>query len=201
MTPNTETANNAPLAKVAKNGSTARRLRCKECGAPFQTFRLDAKFCGTKCRNDSRNRELVRGAEAARMLIEFRRNRGKGEFTYSDLTNLGDKWVAEDNQRERVRKHRVEAERAVEAGKVELDHPERQVVVGIQNRRLGVVFLDRSRNAVGWRMQSDSLGSTEWLAPSPTAALGLDHFGKPRAANPHIRLFPEGREPAELTGK
>lgn len=187
--------------RSARSGRQPRALRCAECGGRFLTRRLDAKFCGDGCRHDARNRELTRGAEAGRILVEYRRNRGKGKYTLGDLTNLGDKWVAEDNQRERVRKHRIECERAVEAGAVELDHPERQTIVGIQNKRLGVVFLDRSSNLIGWRMVSPTYGSPDWLAPSPAAALGLDEFGKPRASNPKTRLFPVGQEPAEITGK
>lgn len=87
----------------ANHPQQAPRLRrhCHECGAEFRTFRTDAVYCSRTCSTAATNREKRRGVEILRMAMTWRRGRGRGHVTLSDVTAMLDRYVAEDRERER----------------------------------------------------------------------------------------------------
>lgn len=188
---------------TARNAKPARRFHCAECGDPAESYRSEAVYCSKVCKSRAQNRELVRGRKSAAMLLEFRRNRGKGKFSYADLTNLGDAWIAEDNARERARKAKIAALEAVEAGKIDRDAGAAFDVVGVANRPLGRIERVEIGGRVGYRYACkytpDHEAGDAWgyLAPTPEAALGTK-WGAPYAKQNAARVFPAGTAPAEI---
>lgn len=89
-------------AEAARPKAATRARHCRECGSAFATYRLEATYCGEKCRSAAKNRDLKRGAKLLRLAMEHRRNRGRGLAQYGDITSLLDEFVAEDRARERA---------------------------------------------------------------------------------------------------
>jgi hypothetical protein len=107
-------------SKAQRPAARKRSRNCRECGSTFQTFRVEAAFCGDACRLAAKNRDLKRGARLLRLAMEHRRNRGRGLVQYGDITALLDQFVAEDRARERRLGVTIE-EPAKEIRKVEVN--------------------------------------------------------------------------------
>lgn len=70
---------------------------CAECLRPFAQKRCDQKFCDNPCRRAFNARVEARKTEAYHAGMAMR-SKEKGAF--SRLTNLFDRWIAEDRRRD-----------------------------------------------------------------------------------------------------
>lgn len=71
---------------------------CLECRAAFWPRRADALYCEEMCRVASHNREAVRAKAVYRQLYHWRKKRGAGGASFSDITRQVDAWIKEDKE-------------------------------------------------------------------------------------------------------
>lgn len=74
---------------------------CAECGAAFQAWRADQRFCPrSACKRNYWRRAEVRGAQAYEALVKWRLSRGQGtgKRSISDLARIVDDWIDEDRK-------------------------------------------------------------------------------------------------------
>ncbi len=96
---------NAPVTNhppvIRTKGQPPKIIYCDECGAPFWPNRKAQKFCSDKCRHQKNRRDQVKGAEIARLALEWRRHRKPGALPA--LTRQVDNFLREEKQRENDR--------------------------------------------------------------------------------------------------
>lgn len=90
-------ASNVALADAARMMKV-----CDECAKIFTAWRHDQRFCQRKCHTGWHSRNQARGAALVPVAMNWRRKRGTGPVKLGEITSVLDRFIMDDQKRERL---------------------------------------------------------------------------------------------------